>query len=234
MTKILKFPALVCAMLLATVFTACNDETKQNPLDTVYMDMMTFVSTGDDGSVFTMQQTIDKPVITYTCAQKYTGNAFKPGDRMVVMYKLGTLRDPYTSGPINVLSAAPAINGTLSWATAAEADNFGSNTLQMQSLWVTENYLNMDFIAVLQNEPKKLTLVADEATRDEKMPTVYLIFESDRNGAGTWKRVFASLNISEIWSNSKYDGFILRVPEEANPSLESIEFKKSETIKPVE
>lgn len=232
-----KLLAILSAMAAVFAISACNsgmDDDDNNVK--VYQDMVTLVSNGEDGCTMTMQQTNDTPVLTYTSSQQFESKNVSVGDRVMIAYRLATDRQPYTSGPVVLLAYNLVLNGKLSWGSAIDNDSWKTAPLQTQAIWLTGNYLNFHLSGQVRNEGKKFALVADETTKNEKMPTVYLIFISDDEASGTWKNFYASIDVSTIMANYDYDGFVLKMNNVTGSGIDkdTFIFRRGEQIKPAE
>lgn len=225
-----KIMMAMSAFLMLFAMTSCNDNSGNDTPD-VYTDFMTLLSQNDNGCTLTMQRDMNSVPITYTSTQKF-GDKVKVGDRVVVAYTMDGDRAPYTSGAIRMLAYQLAVNGNVEWGTASDNQNWMSNKIQPTAIWMTGNYLNFNILGCYVSEAKRFAVIADESTMDQEMPTCYLVFISDNEGMGSWKNFYASIDMSEIWNNMDYDGFVLKFANDFNSQDQSITFKRSEVIRP--
>lgn len=218
-----KFSALLLALAFVVGLTSCNSS--DEPARSSYLNFMTLISTGQRGSTLEMTTGEGKNVL-FTCSANFSQSAthvIAPGQRVLVLYEYPDEREINTSGVINVLAYSTVINGAVEWGSV------GQRTLDVstQALTITGDFLNFEGMAMYFQEPGKMRLVADEATANDSKPVVYLLYESDNDTAQqSMKTVYASINISSIWNNPKYDGFVLRIPD-INLQLREITFSKS-------
>ena len=227
-----KFLAMLATIFsLAVMTTSCNDN-DNGPENYVYYDIVTFVSQNDNGSTYTLHKDANSHLITYTASQRQDEKVVKPGTRIMIAYQLTDGRQSYTSGPIFLLGFQTVENGSLVEGTAEQYGQWMSAGIQPKGFWVTGNYLNMQFQGMIRNEVKTLDLVVDETTLGNKMPDVYLMYKPDDETA-PWKDIVASYDISLIWANMQYDGFVLHVNSEFSSMPNMIEFKRTESIKPM-
>lgn len=217
-----KLTALMLALAFVVGLTSCDNN--DGPARTTYLNFMTLVSTGQHGSTLEMT-TIEGKTVMFTCTGNFAQSAtaaVTPGQRVLVLYEYPDNRELNTSGPINVLAYSTVINGAVEWGPA----NQRTLDVRTQALTITGNYLNFEGMAMYFQEPGKMRLIADETTANDSKPVVYLLYESDNDTAQqTMKAVYASVNISAIWNDPKYDGFVLRIPD-VNSSLREVTFNK--------
>lgn len=220
---------------VAGIFMAsCNKNSENEPPVYTYMDYVTLAAETENGSTFTMHQGSSTPLITYVTNQRLETGMVKVGERCLIAYNYPDNRAQYTSGTIVIQAYQKCINGGITDGTAEDTNNFRSDHVQCSSVWITGNYLNFNISGQYGNAPKTFKLVADESTLDSKMPTVYLIFESDNLIAGAWKNIYASLDVSKIWSSTKYDGFVLKMNNDNSVVGSTITFQSKESLKPME
>lgn len=228
---------LMSSMLAVFALTACNsglDDDDNN--GEIYQDMVTLVSNSDQGCTLSMQRTNDTPVITYTSTQKFDSKNIEVGDRVMVAYRLGTDRQAYTSGPVILVAYNLVVNGKMTWGTADENESWKTGPLQVQAIWLTGNYLNFHVSGQMSTEGKKFALVLDENTKEQEMPTAYLMYIGDNEATGTWKSFYASIDVSAIMGDMDYDGFIMKLNNVSGTGQDedTFEFRRGEQIKPAE
>lgn len=217
------------ALALVVGISSCNSSSDDNP--GTYMDFMTLISTGSTGSVFEMYNNESNTLLTLTSTVNLSDvKNVKVGERVILLYSYGN-RMPYTSGDITVFSLSPVLNGELTVAPSVPEASF--DDMQTQAVSVSGVYLNYQGSALYTENYNNMKLVLDEATMNNAMPDVYLVLDADSdNPAANWKGVFASFNISKIWTDSRYQGFTLHI-NDVNSNFRTLTFKRSEGIKPV-
>lgn len=237
-TKTLMLGAVLAA---ATVLTACSDDKNNGMNQYVFTDYVTLTGDNDNGATFTMHVDMNSPLLTYTSTRRLPSDKVKVGQRCVIMYTFPDGREfqangqiARSSGPIDVSAYQTCINGGIEWKTSEDTNRFMTNSVQCQGAWIAGNYLNFNVAGLYRNEPKAFKLVADEATIDKAMPDVYLIFEADDQVGGAWKEIYASLDVSDIWANNKYDGFVLHMANEFTAMGNTLTFTRKATITPAE
>lgn len=211
--------------LAAVVATSCNTETHADN-DGILYDIVTFQSQSEDGSVFVLQTGPSTPEILLSSTRQLDLEKVPLGSRVVIAYTTRNGLKPTVNSPIDLITLAQVHTADLIKA----ASGFESEMVSLTSTWLTGTWLNFDLNANVSEQPKKFELVVDESTLDQKMPTVYLLFESDDPRA-TQKHCYASFNVAWLWEDPRYDGFTLIVCNGNGPH--KYEFKSRETIKPV-
>lgn len=228
-----KLAAALVTVVAGAALTACNGTGMDKPTGPeTYINFVTFQSQSDEGTVFTFNREAFTPLVTLTSAQKFDPKGFmpKPGERLLLQYLLPNGREPYTSGPVTLTAYQQVINGKVEPGKAEDNRNWLSVGIQQPAIWVAGDYLNINLLASYVSSIKKLSLVVDETTLSDKMPTVYMMVIPDEDYVGTWKSVYASIDITEVWNN-KYDGFVLRFNNETGAN--SLTFQRKEGIKPM-
>ncbi len=224
-----KFLSAILAIALIVGLTSCNDSKDDAPA--TYLNFMTLTANSTAGSVLEMYNVATKSLLTFTSDRTFDEKSnVKVGDRVLVMYGYPAGRTPYTSGAIDMLAYRTVTNGAITWENT---NGLYMGELQTHAVSIEGAYLNYEGLGVYFNDHKTLRLVADEKTLDDKMPVVYLQYESGDNVNGTWKTVYGSFNISAIWSNAKYDGFTLRI-NDTNSAFHELTFKRDDVLKPIE
>lgn len=223
-----KFIWAIAAIATIVGLTSCNESSNGDGPAT-FMNFMTLTANSESGSVLEMYSVANNMMLTFTSDRTFDEKSkIKVGDRLLVMYTYPSGRTPYTSGAIDIMAYRWVTNGGVTW------DNINGmymGDLQTQSVTIEGKYLNYTGAGVYYNDYKTLRLVADESTVDDKMPVVYLQYEGDAQANGTWKQLYASFDISDIWSSSKYEGFTLRI-NDTNSAFCDLVFKREDVIKP--
>lgn len=205
--KIINKLLAICTLLFAFGMSSCNDDDNTtgggfpSNLNTAFA---TFVSSGDNGSVFTVQKSADSPVATLTSTTKVSSDALKAGERVILQY-VPTGSDAYASGPVTIYGIGKIINGKVSEATETEINGMRNDYLKMLIFDRTGAYINIWAEATLRNEPAKFTIVADKATLGDAYPKLYVVFETDSD-MGSTRSVYASFDIASVFNQSTCEG----------------------------
>ena len=213
---------------------SCNsDDNGGGTVDNLCADFVTFVRSGEDGSVFTLQKSEDSELITLTAAVKVDVNQVKAGSRVIIQYVPSGGQQPYQSGPINLYGITRIINGGVEKEPLSTITSWGGNNLKMMTLARSGEYLDVWAEAEFSTNPKRCVLVADEATLADAYPQLYLVFVTDGDFART-RPLYASFNLSDVWDLSTSKG--VKVSFKALSGTENITFHKSdrEPLQPIE
>jgi hypothetical protein len=215
------------------LLSSCSDSKDKNENDDTLIDIVTLVSTGDAGSLFTFQQDGDSPLISLTSNYVIDSQYVKPGERMMIAY-VPTSGVAYQSGPINLVSYRDIINGKCLEGTASEYSSWGTEEQQIYSLWRTGNYINVHAGAYVKSAPKRYILVADKETLNDALPQLYLLFETDNNQSGALSAIYASFDISDIWNRSNVKGLRVHVNNAMGSNTIAIDKDSKDNLIPTE
>lgn len=187
--------------LLPLLCLASCNSSKEDDGDLVCLDIVTLESNSDAGSVFSLQQSADSPVLTLISTQQLDPNTFKAGTRVVMQY-VPANNQPYTSGNIRVIVAANTLGGgkAAEISTAEETTNWASAKVEARSIWRTGKYLNFQFQGDSSGDPRNCRLVFDESTLDSDFPVAHFIFNGSQGGMSQTYVFYASFDISKEWN----------------------------------
>ena len=116
MKRLSKLLALAILPLLA--LTGCNND-DPTPTPTIFSVFATLDSTGDNSSVFSVQEKDDSPVITLTSDRKVDTEILPIGNRCIISYANASEK-PFVSGAITLYGIQLVANGKVENATEAE------------------------------------------------------------------------------------------------------------------
>lgn len=195
MKKIISF---ILPALFVAVLASCADKPENNFIpDNAMMDIATYVSSSDAGSVFTLRKDGDSPLVTLTSTRKINENMFKPNTRVLIQY-VPESGVAYTSGPMELYSVQ-AVNTTLKEGTSAEFDEWFTDPFAMGGLWRTDNYINLWANIDVEQRPRTFELVLDTKTINDECPEYHVIFKTD-GVDGRRHVVYGSYDISKVWN----------------------------------
>lgn len=162
----------------------------------VGMSLVTYEGTANSFTTFTYQALNDSPLITFTT--QWTPNPpQEPGTRMLIVYSSKTL--PTNGGDITLRQASLVYGGKLSWIK--NATDWRSEPIQLNALWRTGHYINLDCFATYNDGNKReLTLSVDSTTASTPCPVLYLSHENKNTDMIYDQRVYASWNVDTLWS----------------------------------
>ncbi len=233
-TKIRTLMLALITLFGAATFTSCSDDNDgpDFPSNTLY-DIVTFESSNESGTTFTLQKDGDSPLITYhSSRQLSTDDNVKAGARLLIAYTIPDSRQAYTSGEINLLGYRSVYNGDI---IVGESDDYASFLTQDQRITYltrTGKYINVGAEIYVLNAPKTYQLVVDKATLGEAYPTAYIIFISDTTADGTIHQGYGSWDISAVWDLPTCKGLTLRVSDPSGQS--EYKFEKTPDITPID
>lgn len=201
------FFAIVASITLGLMSTSCNNENNVGVSipDNLCADFVTFVSTNDDGSVFTFQKSGDSELITLTAPVKVDVNQIKPDTRVIIQYLPSGGQQPYQSGPIDLYGITRIVNGGVDKEELSTITTWGYNTLNMMTIGRSGKYLDVWAEAAFGGNPKRFVLAADEATLEDEYPQLYLVFVADDEFARI-RPLYASFDLSSVWDLSTSKG----------------------------
>lgn len=189
--------------LAAVAFTACNSDSEPQ---TTYMDIVTLVSSDDQGSAMTFNEINDSPLVTLTTTQKFSKDNI--GKRIVIMYNPVGTNEHAVSGAVDILFASltlgagaaplPAVPDTL--------DNWASEPVDAMQIYRAGQYINI--VATLQTatNPKKFQCYVDEATVNSEYPELHIVYKSVPGYDTQATNFFASYSIESLWNRLNVRG----------------------------
>ena len=218
--------SILAAMMLFLFSTSCNSENNPNavPPDAIYA-MVTFMGNTESGSEFEYQENNLSQPVTLLYKGTVDTNVFPKGCRLLIVF---TYQSTSTAdgGWIDIYQVAKAYNAGLEYGTSASTDGWKTSPLSMLGMWLTGDYLNVNCSLNINNKFNKYTLVADEATLDTEMPSLYLLFEPDMAGLIRPSQMFASFNIGSLWEREGVKGFTVDFYSQEWNSHRTLRFKR--------
>lgn len=195
-----RLTTILTVILAATMMSGCNDDNGGGSTipDNLSTDFATFVSSGDQGSVFTLQKDGDSPLVTLTAAVKIDTEQIKPGSRVLIQYVPSGGQEVYESGAIQLYGILQITNGDIEAVAKSEIDSWRSDRMKLNSMTRTGDYINVWMEVTVSNAPQRFVIAADEATINDEYPQLYLVMTSD-NEMGRSYNLYGSFDISDIW-----------------------------------
>lgn len=227
--------SIACIIAICLLSTSCNSDDNGGGgiPDNLCADFVTFVSTNDNGSVFTFQKSGDSGLITLTAPVKVDVNQVKPDSRVIIQYIPSGGQQPYESGPIDLYGITRIINGGVDKEPLSTITTWGYNTLNMMTIGRSGKYLDVWAEAAFGGNPKRFVLAADEATLEDEYPQLYLVFVADDEFARI-RPLYASFDLSSVWDLSTSKG--VKVNYNTASGTETLTLQKSgrEPLQPTE
>ena len=197
MKRLSKLLALAILPLLA--LTGCNND-DPTPTPTIFSVFATLDPTGDNSSVFSVQEKDDSPVITLTSDRKVDTEILPIGNRCIISYANASEK-PFVSGAITLYGIQLVANGKVENATEAEIQQLTADPITVRSIGRTGSYINLQCSAPVSLEPKQFGLYVDKASLDTESAKVYVGFRSDAPGTLDDKQFFGSFSIASLLQN---------------------------------
>lgn len=219
-------------MFTALGLTSCNssmndDDTTEDP---IYQIVTISVKT-DKATAFTF--TNDKnELVTLTTSQVLNTDDLKEGERILIVFTVPSGAASGTSMAIHLIGYSKIINAELAKGTAEQYDGWMSYDIQQPAFWISGHYLNASAYVNVDKQPKTMALVADESTLGEKYPTLYFIYIPESTSDMIWRTVYASYDLSWLWSDRNYDGFVLKYRQDRG--ILTLKFEKTDKLIPVQ
>ncbi len=196
--------------------TSCNESGGGNggSGDLFYLDIATIESSGDAGTVLTLRQNGDSPLVTLMTQQRFNDDDFKTGERVVISYHPVSNKQ-YESGNIYIQGAGATIGRGFApkEATAEETHNWESDAVQMLNVWRTGEYVNLVFQATTSTDPRLCELYIDKASTNLSTPELRLIFKRIPGAMNSTYTFYASYNIGDLWNKDGVKGLRIICPD---------------------
>lgn len=202
MKKLNQLALALFAVVLGLGAASCNDN--KTDYQEMFMAFVTYTSSSDNGSVFTTRPNLDETPVTFTSTVVLAEKDYPLGQRYIIGYT-NQSGERFQSGPINLMSIMKIINGKVEKATPEAIKDLTSTDVTMDLIQREGTYINFQATGPIQIQPKKFGLYVDENTITDKVPQVYVGFETDNTG-GTMRTFFASIDIADIWNLPTCEG----------------------------
>lgn len=232
MKTLLRFALAV----VATVgLAACNDDDNKNSgpsLDGTFQTFVTFVNSGDNGSVFTTTEPGTNVLTTFTSVKKFSteGDAgLLPGTRVLIYYKNASGKR-YESGAIDLRGVTKIFTGSTPLKTQSEISPLLVDMIDVQTLELSGTYINVVAQAACTT-PAAFDVYFDEATVADEYPEAYVVFKSDSQAKQ--RVIMGSFDASAVVSRTSCKG--IRVHYMTNSGRKTAAFPTgNQSIRPME
>lgn len=198
--------SLTTAIVALTSLSSCN--TNSDSGDPMFMAIATIATINEQGTVFTMRQKGDSPLITLTSSQKLNLNTFKKGERVLIQFTTAsTTTTQLASGPINLLGVGRIFGSgkQATPSTAEKTNNWSSQNFEIQALIRTGEYIDMTFVANSSLSEEQFIFYLDEATENTSSPEFHFVLKENAPITGQLGLYYASYSIANVWNNPKTD-----------------------------
>lgn len=207
-----KVAHIVAAIVAGFCLTGCYGPENSEPMPVVY-NFVTYESTSDEGgeSVFTYQVNGDSPIVTLT-AEWSPQESIKPGMRLLLAYV--PENSTTESGPVDIQSYAILPGGEIRYDEPAR----GSETVRLNSMWRSGNYLNLDGMVTFGGAASEISLYAEPGSEAAAEPLLTVVVRKADGEAevAAERRLYASWDISAIWSKSNAEAVRVAYTDDDN------------------
>ncbi|MDE6581433.1 MAG: hypothetical protein K2K47_02755 [Duncaniella sp.] len=193
---------LLSLLVLASA-AAChdNDPGAPNELDAAWT-LATFTGNIDGHATFEFRKDGDSPLITLTAhGEVQTNDNLRPQSRVYIAY-VPQSGDPYSSGPITLLTLSTITSSAVSVADAATLAGWDTTPVYLLTAWRSGEYINIYCRLPYDKSPRRFALLADETTIDTSRPQLYLCHEMPREVNTFMRAYYASFDISSLLSRT--------------------------------
>ncbi len=227
--------AILAAVTIGLATASCNSDNNHSTLpDNMATDFATFVSTSDNGSIFTLRKSADSPIVTLSAPVKVDVSVIKVGQRVIISYVPSGGQGMYESGPITLYGLADIFNADITTESQATINSWQSQRMKMHMISRSGQYLDIWADLEYKTQPERFVLVADESTVSNEYPEAYLVFTSDLNSIGTPRQFYASFDLSPIWNLETCSGLIVHYNDEAGSKTLKLEKEGRLPLQPTE
>lgn len=205
--------SFLLAILASFVLTSCNDDDGiDGPVEMELWDIVTYEGKGSDGkgSVFTLQQVDDSPLVTLTSTSGLQD--IEAPTRLMIRY-IPEGGEAYVSDRIQLLGASKINTGKAATEWKDDYDNWNRDKVFLYSAWRTGTYINFHLRLTYSKDPRIFNLVLDPDTRQSETPEFYLVHIMAEETDYHDRAYFASFDIGEIWNDPKTNGVKIHIAD---------------------
>lgn len=195
---------------MAALLAGCSDETPSEVA--VVYDIVAFRGQEAGPSTFTVAKPGSGVVATYTAQHAVINTEYvEPGQRLMLAYTLPDGREPYTSGAVNVTGYSRINNAEMSEGTHDKTVIENPEDVYLQSVWLSECYLNFNLMLPYDDNARLLDLMLDLDSADPACPDVYLLHRRIEQQPTFQRRYYISYDISALVDNLSISSFTLHL-----------------------
>lgn len=215
----------MATIILASVTAACDDSQTDGPSTQLLQQIVSFTGNSDNGRVgFQYRAVDDSPLVTLWAPGRISEKDAKPGDRLLLTYRLDSDRNPAEGGEVMMTGLQRILTDTVATAPAPVSPG-GLFLLTIQR---SGQYL--DIAAMMpQTTDRSITLTATSTTPDaEGLIDLTIDATAGKDADQTYMaQAWASLWIGPVWTRSDVSGVRVRVNNTNNPYRSEFTFKKT-------
>ena len=109
----------MATIILASVTAACDDSQTDGPSTQLLQQIVSFTGNSDNGRVgFQYRAIDDSPLVTLWAPGRISEKDAKPGDRLLLTYRLASDRNPAEGGEVMVTGLQRILTDTVATAPA--------------------------------------------------------------------------------------------------------------------
>lgn len=214
------FVNLFFCLLPVLAFFGCSDDCADSFSAS---DIVAYRGVVNGQSVFTLTKPGLADVITYTASgEVLDSEKVKVGQRVMLDYTPADGRAPYTSGAVSVNGCYLISNGEMRTGRGDDLIVENAEPVFLQSVWLSESFLNLNVKLPYDDEARLLSLVLDLDSPDPECPDLYLFHRRQNDGQSFMRRYYVSYDISRLLAESSVKAFTLHLD---NSNLPTTVFK---------
>ncbi len=184
---------LLIGLLLPMLLIACDKE--KDIYGILYLDMVTVHVSEEDAPHFTRQANDASAVDTLYPTPALSPEGIQEGQRVMLQYNpVGELSNHRQIIQVQVL--LPIHFDTLEIAPKEIIDKLPDDTVYLQSVWKTGDFLNLRYRVEYNNSPHSVFLVADENELSGDTLKLQLRHSRNDDPVGHWRNLYSSFNIA--------------------------------------
>lgn len=216
--------SLLCSAAVLMGLSGCTAKGSEEPHPAVLYDLVDVAS--DNGSaVFNLYRPDSDTPIVLEAPGRSLGE-IEQGPTLVIAY-IPASGVPYQSGEIALRSATKINNLDLSIAKDQDALNgWDDDPVEIHSIWRGGHKIYMRIGLSYSAEPRKLALVADPATKEDPIPTLYLYNSRSDNSPNFVRTYYLAVDITSLWSRPDLRGLRVIANNSLHPSASTFLFEK--------
>lgn len=201
--KLRKFAGIMSAaimMVAAAGLNSCNSDSPDNPLQGTVPEIVTIESIADNGMTFTLRQSGDSPLVTYTTSLVFPKDEeFKVGERVLIYFKTSR-ENIYTSGPIELVGYIKCYNGELRKATDSETGSTPENIPYVTQISRSGNYLNVYAYVFAMYKPEKMEVVYKPAMNEHGEISAFIATSKITAPTSSVLPIYGSYDLRGFWA----------------------------------
>lgn len=211
---------LLFCLLPVLAFVGCSDDCADSFSAS---DIVAYRGVVSGRSVFTLTKPGSADVITYTVSgEVLDSEKVKVGQRVMLDYTPADGRAPYTSGVVRVNGCYLISNAEMKTGRGDDLVIENAEPVFLQSVWLSESFLNLNVKLPYDDEARLLSLVLDLDSPDPECPDLYLFHRRQDDGQSFMRRYYVSYDISQLLAEPSVKAFTLHLD---NSNLPATAFK---------